>query len=375
MGIALLAGLLNASCLVERDSTEDHTDARVVGIETIIDPRDTELPAAFLPVPDGFVVLEATSIRIFSASGAVVRTFGRRGDGPGEFQRIVGAAVKADTLTVLDARSGTISVWTLGGELVRTVRVPLDVQFPNMVALGGQLALANGTVGFVARANPQPSRSSDAALVGLITGGSGAQRRTLSVVEGPEWTRGDVPLMGWLDPFGPRDVTARGPRGTFVVGNGVEPCVTLVELLDGSGETLCWDRPRQIRAELPGDSILEGVPEPDRTRYRELLSAQQPSRDLPLFDRLWSDPLRRIWIRTLGDDHRGFTPQLPWIALHERMPDFTWEIRTIDGALAGRAILPGWFDPVDLQGHEVTGVMILSDGRRSLVRLTLDRAP
>src|ERR1700754_2338566 len=58
-------------------------------------------------LPDGKVVIplrQANTIRVFSASGVFIKSYGGAGSGPGEFRGIVGAWPRGDTIEAADFR-------------------------------------------------------------------------------------------------------------------------------------------------------------------------------------------------------------------------------------------------------------------------------
>lgn len=59
---------------------------------------------------------QTNDVRLYAPDGSLRSVFGRKGEGPGEFQRIVGAARLGDgRMTAIDAR-GHVSVWTPTGD-------------------------------------------------------------------------------------------------------------------------------------------------------------------------------------------------------------------------------------------------------------------
>ncbi len=62
----------------------------------------------------------STQIHLFSPSGEYVRSFGRQGQGPGEFEALGRATVAADRLVVLTL--GRFSFWSLEGEFLDELR-------------------------------------------------------------------------------------------------------------------------------------------------------------------------------------------------------------------------------------------------------------
>lgn len=70
-------------------------------------------------------------VRIFDSDGRHIRTFGREGEGPGEFQRLhwLGQA-SGDTLVTFDADLHRATWFTYDGAVVRTQRIEPDVAEP-----------------------------------------------------------------------------------------------------------------------------------------------------------------------------------------------------------------------------------------------------
>ena len=88
------------------------------------------------PLPDGRLAVVdqgAYHVRVFDAQGALLRTIGRNGDGPGEFRRPGALMVRDDSLWVTDERDRTLSVFSLDGQYARQMTGPEfsgDERFP-----------------------------------------------------------------------------------------------------------------------------------------------------------------------------------------------------------------------------------------------------
>ena len=74
-----------------------------------------------------FVVADASTseLRLFSAGGAHVRTFGRRGGGPGEFDGLTALLRSGDTLVAIDRGQQRIQLFDAAGKLLRTNGSPV----------------------------------------------------------------------------------------------------------------------------------------------------------------------------------------------------------------------------------------------------------
>lgn len=77
-------------------------------------------------------------IKVFDRRGRRVRTIGRPGIGPGEFQSVGALGFQGDTLWVIDWSQGRLTLFRPDGELIRVSRVGVDVEragrFPLRVA-------------------------------------------------------------------------------------------------------------------------------------------------------------------------------------------------------------------------------------------------
>lgn len=83
---------------------------------------------------DGSVLVgdrDGSQIHIYSADGDFLRSFGKEGDGPGEFKRIMRVSVtQGDTILVFDASHNRVSIYDASKGLVRSIPLaPDDSQF------------------------------------------------------------------------------------------------------------------------------------------------------------------------------------------------------------------------------------------------------
>ncbi|HUH13391.1 MAG TPA: hypothetical protein VMK65_09790 [Longimicrobiales bacterium] len=80
--------------------------------------------------PDGRVYVGQSmdqQVRIFDREGRPAGAFGRRGGGPGEFERVGGLAWRGDTLWVSDSGQRRFNLFTPDGDLLGTVSPPPPV--------------------------------------------------------------------------------------------------------------------------------------------------------------------------------------------------------------------------------------------------------
>ncbi|HEX9735445.1 MAG TPA: hypothetical protein VGG06_26040 [Thermoanaerobaculia bacterium] len=126
-------------------------DTQVVQlIDDLVIGDDVNQPDAILYQPTGIVVSGdgtifvgdrgAGNVKMFAPDGSLLKTFGKEGQGPGEFGRIGTMTIAAGKLIVDDSRNRRYSVWTLDGEHVAD-EVPT-----RRVSLSYMHGLADGTL-------------------------------------------------------------------------------------------------------------------------------------------------------------------------------------------------------------------------------------
>lgn len=140
-------------------------------------------------LPDGGVVVGNSGtgeLRFFDRNGALSRTAGRRGRGPGEFRAVSWLRpYRGDSLLAFDVFLQRFSVWTPDGVFARSFQMPGDR--PTSRAVG---VFSDGSILVAADRQPDPRGKEGIAraefdLVRLDA--LGALRDTLGRFAGPEW--------------------------------------------------------------------------------------------------------------------------------------------------------------------------------------------
>jgi len=114
-------------------SIEERQGKAVGAVEDLILGADFTQPqevfyqiSGVVPDPSGNIyVLERGNnrVQVFDPEGTYVRTMGRQGEGPGEFNRPAYLALAGDQL-VVRAASRRVSIWDLDGTYVRDIQLP-----------------------------------------------------------------------------------------------------------------------------------------------------------------------------------------------------------------------------------------------------------
>jgi hypothetical protein len=99
---------------------------------------------------------QTAELRSFDGDGHVVRTLGKKGDGPGEFRRIAQVSVvEGDTVYVFDYPLFRISVFDPNGALVRTIPVPDAFAGPGSMVLKAKALGSDRLLVFGNRMDPR----------------------------------------------------------------------------------------------------------------------------------------------------------------------------------------------------------------------------
>lgn len=94
--------------------------------------------------PDGEIWVaerQADEIRVYGQTGELLRTYGRSGDGPGEFQYIYAFGLVGDTLWVSDSQLRRTTLFSLDGEVLETVTARVQVSLGEDPMFPGPLTL------------------------------------------------------------------------------------------------------------------------------------------------------------------------------------------------------------------------------------------
>lgn len=263
----------------------------------------------------------AHEVRVFSASGTHLYSFGREGDGPGEFrQPDTGVLLPNDSILIQDGYRA--SVFSADGDFARSFRIEGGRVFPPpqlLGRLGGALVLRDGDV-----ASRTFEARTDGRLVSQIEPGldqghyslvryktDGVLIDTLAVVRGGDsWLTVTGRSQSYSGvPYGRSQQTGVGVAGLATGWNGD----FAFSLFDGVGQQThrvsMNVEPTQIaQADLraifdrrvAAYSSLGG-----RRRARQRLEAMIQYSTLPAFGTVHVDPLGYIWVSSYFQDGLG----------------------------------------------------------------------
>jgi hypothetical protein len=140
-------------------------------------------------LPDGAIVVGSSGtgeLRFFDRAGTLIRTAGRKGRGPGEFQAVSWLRpYRGDSLLVFDLYLQRFSVWTRAGAFARSFQLPGD--WPAARAVG---VFADGSIVFAVDEQPDPRAAQGITRTAfdlVRVDPMGAHADTVGRFAGPDW--------------------------------------------------------------------------------------------------------------------------------------------------------------------------------------------
>lgn len=308
-------------------------------------------------------------LRIFDREGKVVRTMGRQGSGPGEFEFPSWfSTCGTDTLFVRDIKGSTLSRFSIDGHLVgkATLRMGPTAGPPRALVCGPAgtfVAITHTKLGQDEMRQPAPFRGQTSVL---LIDHDGHVRSTLGTFPaGEEYFLG---LSVRPRPLGKRTLIAADDERVYV-GTGDSYAVTM---FSANGQQLGeLSRAVPLRRITRSDrdayieSQLAGVRNPDQREngMRQLRALSYPD-EYPAYGALIVADNGSVWI---GD----FDPL-------ERPPS-QWRVFDRGGQLIGRITTPIGFELYEIRKDELIGRDRDADGVERVVvyriRKTARRSP
>ena len=242
-------------------------------------------------------------VRVFGPGGEHLRTFGRQGDGPGEFRNLNSLAWVGSKLLTLDFGAGRVGEFSPDGEWLGQ-----RSEFGGIGGGGGALRL------YPVAANHAFVRTYSPARGEMIFAGhddSGPTEDTLPTLRAPEGTVSGITctsatmLRSYPIPFAPRIVQHPGPDGTIYSAVTDQYRIAVMR----GADTL-----RIIERELPAEPVSDEEWEAGNEEYYAFLNdnpsascePRRPDKPVtrPFVEDLFVAPDGRLWVevaRTAGD--------------------------------------------------------------------------
>lgn len=311
------------------------------------DPEDQLFRVAdAVRLPDGRIAVAnagSNEIRIYDTRGGLETSFGREGEGPGEFRRIVSLHVLSpDSLAIFDRAQQRISIFSAGGELVDDVPVPQgDAGNSRDV-----IRLADGRWVSVHERLPEDVDGLWRKTARLVLRTRGLDPiRPLAELPAELWVTWTVDGRGMTRgaPFWPL-LTLDAIGSCVVAGVGDEAGV---RILPASGEPrrldLELDRRPVTRAVFDRwvEDLASDIPEEQRGLVDRMMSGIPRPDSLPVVQNVVADPEGLLWIQRYE----------PPVGSSSR-----WEVLDLEGSLVASVELPGAYRVTDVGSDYILGL-------------------
>ena len=257
-----------------------------------------------LTLPDGRIVVAnrgSHELRVFDASGIHMETWGRRGEGPGEFNSLLEVAHwPGDSLIAWYSQDDRLSVFDLDGNFGRTL-IPGDLRNSAEVALPGGTILVSSSSGFsiddglARRERMYAVVDADGLLSASLGVHPGAERYTSG--SGDVIRIRTVPFTRLTRTTAWGDLFVVAPNDTHEI-RAYEPAGTLSRIVRRD-HALIAPTPTHIDAEIERRVALR-PPEQQAERRRELRETFEEvpiAETFPAFDQIVADALGHLWVQ------------------------------------------------------------------------------
>lgn len=302
----------------------------------------------------------SSTVRFYDATGRMTGSAGRKGQGPGELQQLMGTrTIRGDTLFVTD--NGEVELFTSDGKFAgqgaseaRNLRFIFPtVTFSDGSYLGVKYDDGVPPAGRARRRNPVVRVSRDGAAVDTI----GALESAEEIFDGR------LPF-GRAVAFSQRSLLA-GDDGRFFVASPSQPEIVQFDLTGKAIRRIRFpERKAAVGAEAiralrewylsaPGEN---GQPLPPAMRARREQSLERTvyADAFPPFGQLLVDRSRNLWVQRF-DYHSAFLTPGP-VRTQTMSVASTWDVVDPEGRWLCTVQLPARFTPLEIGGDYIAGL-------------------
>lgn len=329
-----------------------------VGGAEAVEPYVIDRAIAAIRQADGSIVVASavsSDVRVFSASGEHLRTTGRKGGGPGEFQSIAWMqAIAGDSILVFDGTARRFTVLDPRAGFVRVIATPPDLR-PNRVygrfADGRLLVSVPGSASMspadlkhnqVNRLPVQIARYAIDQQVADSLGSFAGSERLVRVNARPGGEISSIEVV--TTPFSKVTAFAAGDH-EFFVGPQDHSEVLVYDTAGALHRVIRTGRAAEPLTKQHLDAQfergLEHMPTNLATQMRASGPPDLPHGDVvPPYGELLVDRSGNLWVADYADPLD---------------PPNRWTIYAPDGAVAARIVLPEKFRPLEIGDDYILG--------------------
>lgn len=313
----------------------------------------------------GLLIADGPTIHVIGRDGTSKGAFGRRGDGPGEFQEIGGLfAWDADSILVWDSRQKRLTWLGRDGAYMHSIFLPPPL--PWVTSFSSQLLPFENGVLLTYYPPLRPEVPLELAVIWQSFEGDSSHVVARVAQESLiEVGRQVVPKTV----FSSQALFAVSTDGRVAYTKGVEYCIAVRDLMNQAYSKICrdYERAAVTRALRAPDYTrlrsVEGFTERSEGFHRRRLRLQHFPDVKNSIDKMIFDTDGRLWIRTV-DASAIYDPLLMFWYAELRPAKFSWDVIDRGGRRVGEVHLDGRFEPLLIDWPDIYGVYELPSGER-----------
>jgi hypothetical protein len=306
-------------------------------------------------LPQGEVVVPlaaAGEIRVFDDTGVHLRTLGRKGEGPGEFDFLLAAWPRGDTIEALDVALRRVTRFFPSGE-VKVIQLDGAVRDPSLPPgpLGSGWALGGVSSGAAGQRDAMEVYAVDAQGRGIMK---------IADLAGPERFSGpEGMIISPLAAFGHVSVSG----GRVIVADAQTGSVEVVDSLGNLvghyvfSRATTYDPNESVAALL--DSAAARAPAGQEQAMRNRWRAAPVPSEVPRIAAVAADTLGFAWILPYNPHRHSFI-------FRTRPSGGAWTVLQSDGQKVGEILVPRGLEPTYIGSTALVGIVRDSLGVESV---------
>lgn len=297
-------------------------------------------------LPNGNLVIPvrgSSTIRVFSPTGAFVRSYGRAGAGPGEFRGLSSAWSRGDTIEAADYRLNRVTRFLPNGNVevvtLQTTQRDLSAGFG---PFGTGWAAAGVALGDTGRRDSVVVRRFDRA---------GNDLGALGFVLG--MSRFRTPAITGPGPLSPRSVHAVRNNQVYI-GETLTPRLSVFSAPGGARRELAFQpsAPPSVRQALNTviDAAVARASAANAVAVRQRIEGFPVPERVPVFGEMLVDEANYVWVKAYDPLVHSLAMGMPASA------GGRWLIIAPDGRQVGTIDVPANLQPVYITSNAVMGI-------------------
>lgn len=325
VGVSILIGIGDACKRHATYKKDDSNKAKVIKLEKKLTVNhsyfgdiegnllnDPDIPTIAIDKNKNIYVADQgyNNIKVFSESGNLIDTLGRKGKGPGEFERIANLQIREDTLFAYDANLFRLSLYSTKGNFRFINDIPLKKPALRHI----WISLSGDFIGeFVTYYSSKNLHAKHNVTIKKISQHEGVTDTNLFNLPGDQMVVHQISLEGEFSvdriPFGSQPVIQLY-KNSIYYGETNKPVIQIFSLIHKSTTNVSLKISPIPIPEQAMDTLISLYPRDDRAILR---NAELP-KNYPLYNNFVVDNHHNVWICTNSKNKN----QYKWLIVNSK---------------------------------------------------------